>query len=194
MPQYVAIDDRVEVNSQTIAVILEGMPGFRSHALKILEENGIHCLEPGLWIPLRNWLNAFRAIGESIGQSTLFAIGKRVPSVADFPPAINSVQTALASIDVAYHMNHRLGEQLLFVAETGELLEGIGHYLYQATGFRSATMVCENPYPCRFDEGIIQTLVDRYKPEDSLYVQVEHDADRPCRNLGGESCTFHVSW
>lgn len=194
MPQYVAIDDRVEVNSQSISVILEGMSGFQSHALRVLEENGIPHLAPGQWIPLTKWLSAFRAIGETIGQSTLLSIGKRVPDTSDFPSDIDSIQAALASINIAYHMNHRIGEQLLFVPETGELLEGIGQYLYEATGFRSATMVCENPYPCRFDEGLIQAIADRFKPKNSLYVEVEHDDGRPCRNLGGESCTYHIKW
>ena len=194
MPQYVAIDDRVEVNSRTINSVLAGMKGFRSQAERILQAHGIFDLSPEAWIPQANWLEAFRTIGDTIGQSTLFAIGKMIPETAEFPPDINSIEGALASIDVAYHMNHRLEEKPLFVPETGELLEGIGHYRVQETTGRSAIMVCRNPYPCRFDEGIIQAISERFKPDDSLYVQVDHDAESACRNKGGESCTYHIKW
>lgn len=84
-----------------------------------------------------------------------------------------------AQIDVAYHMNHRGGE--------------IGNYEYQKTGERSALMICCNPYPCDFDRGIIESMIRRFKPKDSLMPMVDHNQDI-CRKKGDELCKYIVTW
>jgi hypothetical protein len=115
-----------------------------------------------------------------LGQNTLFSIGMKIPENANFPPEIESLEKALQSIDVAYHMNHRNGE--------------IGHYRYESVGPKSVKMVCQNPYPCAFDRGIITAMAKRFKPKDSIMVNVMHDDSAPCRVKGGASCTYNVRW
>lgn len=178
MTQYVAIDCNVRVSGSAVLSVVEGMEAYRTMALRILKENGIVDPEKDKWYPQQAWLDAFRKIAEHIGQETLRAIGEKIPKLALWPPTINEVGEALASIDVAYHLNHFGGE--------------IGHYSFERTGERSGKVVCDNPYPCAFDFGIVRATASRFAP-DGVRPVVKHDP-HGCRKKGGETCTYLVSW
>lgn len=169
-----------ETVGQAILCIVGGMEVVQSRALRILAENGITPLKPDTWYPLTNLLNAFRLIFEKIGPSTVRAIGRKIPENAHFPPDLDTLEKGLRSIDVAYHMNHRGSDP-------------IGGYHYEQTDRRSATMVCDNPYPCDLDLGLVEAICDRYRPKDSLWVRIEHDP-RSCRRRGDASCTYLITW
>jgi hypothetical protein len=179
LAQYIAFEDGVEVNGETVLSIVDGSV-MKEKALKLLEKHGIINPAPKQWYSQQAWLNAFREIADTIGPRTLHAIGRKIPENAVFPPTINSVQEALAAIDAAFHMNHRNGE--------------IGHYTFEAAGEQAVRMTCNNPYPCDFDRGIIEAMAMRFLPEDSILVTVEHDLDSGCRKLGDEACIYRVTW
>ena len=109
-------------------------------------------------------------------------IGKAIPEHAKFPPQIDSLQKALAAIDMAYHMNHRNGE--------------IGNYTLKEFDEknRRAVMVCNNPYPSEFDRGIISTMLRRFKPSGSFKYDVTLDTTKETRMNGGERCTYLIQW
>lgn len=176
---FKAISARVQVNGETVNSIVDGMGTFKVKALKILEENNIKDPKPGQWYTQQDWLNAFRVISETLGPNTLFGIGQKIPQNAKFPPQIDSIEKALASIDVAYHMNHRGGE--------------IGTYAYRGVSEREARLVCTNPYPCDFDRGIIDSMAKRFKPKASVVTIVSHETG-PCRKAGADSCIYKVTW
>lgn len=181
MAQYRSFAPGVEVNGETVYSIIDGMGGFRSQADRILTKHGIDTPQAGRWYPQQAWLDAFKEIAESVGQTTLFNIGLRIPENAQFPPAIDSLGAALPAIDVAYHMNHRGGE--------------IGHYAFERSGPKEVKLICNNPYPCSFDRGIITAFCRRFKPKGSLVAAtVRHDDSAGCRDKGGKSCTYIVSW
>jgi hypothetical protein len=180
MAQFRAFAQGVEVNGETVYSIVDGMGSFKHTALSVLSENGIKDPKPGQWYSQQKWLDAFRNIAETIGPSTLFSIGLKIPENAQFPPEIDSIEKALSAIDVAYHMNHQGGE--------------IGHYKFISIGIRSGKMVCENPYPCDFDRGLIEAMARRFKQKDAVRVKVEHDDKAPCRKRGANSCTYKISW
>lgn len=97
----------------------------------------------------------------------------------------------MQSNDVAYHMNHRRNGQLMFNPATGVMLEGIGHYGYKREpGERKIISVCDNPYPCKLDHGILTTVARRFQ----LRALVTHDDTKPCRAKGGNDCTYVVTW
>ena len=125
MAEFKAFNDQVEVNGQTILSVLAGMRGFEASAKLILSKNGIDNPEPNNWYSQQAWLNAFKEISEQIGDKTLTSIGQMIPEKAEWPPNVNSLETAFASVDVAYHMNHRLNGVVMFNPETGIMLEGI---------------------------------------------------------------------
>jgi hypothetical protein len=180
MGQFKAFAQGVEVNGETVLSMVAGMGIFAEMGRGILAEHGISDPRAGQWYSQQHWLDAFKSISAKVGDRTLTSIGRKILESAQWPPAVDSVEGALASIDVAYHMNHRGGE--------------IGSYAYTRTGPRSARMVCRNPYPCTFDRGIIESAAARFKPADCPTVQVKHDDTQPCRANGADSCTYLVAW
>jgi len=182
MAQFVPFEQGVEVNGQTVLSIVNALEGGRSSRFKILEKHGIIDIQPQAWYSQKAWLDAFREISETLGAHTLFAIGEAIPENAIFPPEIDTLQKALGSIDLAYHLNHRGGE--------------IGHYTltHFDEHMRNATMVCNNPYPSEFDRGIITTMVKKFVPPSSLIFDVSLDRTRESRLGGANSCTYIITW
>jgi len=179
MAQFCALVPGVEVSGAAVLSVVRGMAVFEDMALGILATHGIVAPKEAEWYPQQAWLDAFRDISERIGGSTVKAIGRSIPSTAFWPPDVDSIEKALFSIDVAYHMNHRGGE--------------IGHYSFVQTAPQSGTMVCGNPYPCQFDLGLIEATAKKFAPR-GVAPLVRHDDTQECRNNGGESCTYHITW
>ena len=194
MAQFKSINPNVEVNGQTVLSIADGMGAGKNMGLRILSDNNIDNPKPKNWYSQQDWLNAFKQISEKIGYNTLFLIGKSIPENAEFPLDIDSIEKALAAIDVAYHMNHRLNGKQLFDPQSGKMQEGIGHYNFKKISANKAEIICDNPYPCDFDRGIIAAMARRFKPSDSVQVTVNHDDSKGCRNKGDNSCCYIVTW
>jgi hypothetical protein len=194
MTQFEAFVPEMEVNGQTVLSIVDGLGIHVKQAYEILSQNGINDPQPDQWYSQQSWLDAFREIALKLGPELLFKIGRQIPGDADWPSRIKTMEDALASIDVAYHMNHRLKGEILYNSRSGKMQEGIGHYRYEPAGPRSARMVCLNPYPCEFDRGIIEATMLRYKDQGAGDISVIHEAPGPCRDQGGESCSYLVKW
>ena len=77
-------------------------------------------------------------------------------------------------------MNHRGGE--------------IGRYKFESLGSNSAKIICNNPYPCDFDMGIISAMARRFLPSTSTGVTVEHLESSKCRKTGNDNCSYIVKW
>ncbi len=200
MAQFKAIEIGMQVNGTTVASVIEGMGMFERTARAYLAEKGISDLvaDTEHWYSQQAWLDVFEKIADEIGESTLFQIGMKIPENAAFPPDIDNVEKALASIDVAYHMNHRNAQgQVLFDPTESQpnMLEGIGHYHFRKVPDQpQVIMTCDNPYPCAFDKGIIKAVGDKFKPAESLGIMVSHDEDKQCRKNGTDVCEYTVSW
>ncbi len=193
MPQFKCIDPDVEVNGQTVLAVANGLGIMKMTGLKILEDSGLKNIQPNMWYPQQLWLNAFRQISENVGFRTQYQIGLSIPENAEFPAEIDDIFKALASIDTAYHMNHRLHGKVLYDPETGKMTEGIGHYHYKKISNNMAEIECDNPYPCDFDKGIIMQMARKFKPETGL-VKIEHEESKGCRKNGASACRYTVSW
>ncbi|WP_223754257.1 hypothetical protein [Myxococcus sp. RHSTA-1-4] len=155
------------------------------------DERGVLVLDTNAWYDLELYLPVYKRIDTLLGGRGLEKVGSFVPQNAVFPPHVKDVQSALASIDIAYHMNHRKDGRDMFNPATGEMMEGIGHYTYQpVAGKNEAVMVCDNPYPCRFDMGLIKGMAQRFQPQATL----THDAHQGCRHKGAASCTYVITW
>ncbi|MEZ4370209.1 MAG: hypothetical protein R3B07_05260 [Polyangiaceae bacterium] len=196
--EYEAFEPGIEVNGQTVYAIVDGFGSFRRLAENILIEekigerdrSGRYLLQMDGWYSQEGWLRAFKRIGQEVGQSVLYDIGTRIPSNAKFPDWVVDVPSAIRSVDIAYHMNHRKKGEVMFSPSNGSMLEGIGHYGFeQAQGKNVIISRCENPYPCAFDEGILTAMARRF---DRL-VSVRHDPGE-CRHKGGDACTYLVEY
>ncbi len=193
MAQFIAINERVEVHADTVMAVVNSMKTGKETRVKILNAHSIYP-EKKEWFSQQNWLNAFKEVFQLLGGMNLFMIGKAVISTAQFPPMRN-LHEALQSLDVAYHMNHRVNGQVMFDHTTGSMTEGIGHYHlteFNAAGKR-AVMVCNNPYPSKFDEGIITQLVRKFKPLGARE-SIKLDTTKETRLEGGDSCTYQITW
>jgi hypothetical protein len=197
--QYVAPEPGITACGAGIAVTLDGFGAFKLLASQYLQEEGIGHIGPDgelqveyeQWYDLQAYLNAFRRISRELSETIIEQAGKAVPNRAHFPPHVNDIQSALRSIDVAYHMNHKKRGMLMYDPVNGGMMEGIGHYRYSKNPLRrEITLVCDNPYPCALDRGLITAMAKRFEAQS----MVRHDDGKPCRRRGGSSCTFLVTW
>jgi len=194
MAQFIAFNPDAEVDGGTVLSFVNSMRRGQEIRQAILAKHNIVAQE-GKWYSQQLWLDAFKEVAETLGEMNLFLIGTAIIENAKFPP-MRGLEDALNAIDVAYHMNHRLHGQVMFDPNNGTMLEGIGHYTlvsYDAQR-RSAVYNCNNPYPSKFDEGIITEVVRRFKPADSTKHEVKLDVTQDRRATGGESCTYLITW
>ncbi|GIK65462.1 MAG: hypothetical protein BroJett018_32560 [Chloroflexota bacterium] len=177
MAEYIAFDDQVEVVGRSalffFSAIGNGIQPF-------IEKHHLTNIDPQGWYPLQAFLDIYREIAQIPGgMFDLVSIGMRIPEEAIFPPDIDSIESALMSIDTAYHMNHRGGD--------------IGYYQATLVQPRHFVIECRNPYPSDLDYGLIYGLVRRFRPPKTNFT-VWRDENLPSRKNGAESCTFHVTW
>jgi hypothetical protein len=191
-----SIGPDIEVSGVSLGAMTDGFKAFRSLAVKYLMQHGLMAskndpVDVTKWFPLTAWINAARAIEQEVGSNVMFDVGDSVPRNAKFPDSIKDIESALRSIDVAYHMAHRKSGVVMFNPATGVMLEGIGHYVVtRAAGEKKISIVCDDPYPCRLDEGIITAMAKRFQ----RIASVVHETKKPCRYKGGDACTFTVIW
>ena len=178
MAQFVSFDPNAKVRGTTI---LTYVAALGEAAYPILEKHGLIDIEPDAWYPLQPLLDALKEIYEGDFSAVLdmVHIGMKIPEHVIWPPEIQTLEDALFSIDVAYHMNHADGE--------------VGFYQATQVNEREIEMVCQNPYPCDFDYGLLYAIAQRYLPPDGDLI-VFHDENGPCRKYGDDSCTYHITW
>ena len=178
MAQFQSFDPNVEVSGAAISVIVKAMG---NRALRVLAAHGLDDINPDGWYPQQAWLDAFQELSQGDFNSTLdlVSIGIRIPETLTWPSDIKTVEEALLSIDKVYQMAHRNGK--------------IGSYQVEMVGTREAKMVCENPYPCDFDYGLIYSTARFFLPA-GTGLTVVHDDHTSCRKKGDDSCTYYVHW
>lgn len=190
MASFKAFATDVEASGDCILSTVQAMASFQRIAVKLLAKHGICDVQASLWYRQQAWLDTFRTIAERIGNHTLFSIGLRIPETAIWPAQIDTLDKGLASIDVAYHLNHRRKGVILFDERTGVMREGIGHYRFLGGREGEARMVCDNPYPSEFDRGIITAVARKFRPG----AEVARDESQPTRLEKGDSCSYLVRW
>jgi hypothetical protein len=196
--QFKPFEPGIEVFGASIGAIVDAFKLFPSVALKKLVSYGIGTLKGSevvidrdAWYSLDKWLAAYESIATTVGNRALQQIGQHIPKHAPFPPTINDIHSAMASMNAAYHMNHRKNGKVMFDPATGTVLKGIGSYGYApVSGEKKIISVCENPYPCDFDRGIITALANRFE----RVSRVSHDDSAPCRKNGADSCKYIITW
>lgn len=141
------------------------------------------------WYSLQAWLDALHEIDRSYGTEILFNIGAEVPNAAVFPSMAIDVHTAVASIDIAYHLNHRRNGRIMYDHATKTMLEGIGHYGYERLGDTHILSTCMTPFPCEFDLGIVAMMARRFEPR-----TIAEHVGQECRRHGAQACTYSLRW
>lgn len=193
------LEPGIEVFGGFVDSVVEAFKLFPSVALKRLTSNGIGTIgargeisiDRQGWYPLEKWLAAYEDIANSVGQRAMYQIGQQIPKNAVLPPSVNDIHSSIAAVDIGYHMNHRKNGRVMFDPTTGQKTKGLGSYGYRPVqGERRIVSICENPYPCDFDRGVLTAFANRFE----RLARVQHDDRAPCRKTGGESCTYTISW
>lgn len=181
MSEFIPFDNNAEVLGKAFYAIIKAFPVGEDVRRVILLKNGLE-LKEDEWYPQRKFLSALKELSEVIGEDMLEKSGELIPEHAVFPPEIKSLDQALASIDVAYQMNHRNGE--------------IGHYKLISfdDAEKVAVMECKNPYPSKFDLGLIRGMVKLFLPKTSFFYDVKIDHTKETRANNGNSCTYIITW
>jgi hypothetical protein len=196
--EYALGDPTVEVEWQAIKVVLDAFKQFTLLASSYMLAEGIGVdagdgtLVPSGdgWYPVDTYLRALKRVAQEFGDRMMEEGGLAVPKYAEFPPHIRDITSALESLDVAYHMNHRKSGALMFDMQTGKMTEGIGHYRYERPEPKKIIITSDGPYPHAYDLGIVSALSHRFEPR----ARTVHDDKKPCRKTGGASCTYQVTW
>jgi hypothetical protein len=147
-------------------------------------------IEKTSWYPVIGTLRAYERISRELGEIVLYRAGASIPPTALFPPGIRSAEGALRSINLAYYLHHGLNGEPLLDAAKGIYRHNIGEYRARKDGERRVAMECENPYPCDFDQGLVEAMARRFEPR----ATATHDAAAPCRKRGAKLCSYNVSW
>ncbi len=197
--QYRSFEPGIDINGQTVRVVVDGFRLLKELPSRILLRAGIGTpgpdglvvIDPAAWYPQQVMLSSLERVASEMGRPNLFVIGLRIPEAARFPDAITDIHEAIAAIDVAYHMNHRKHGKPMFDPETGEMTEGIGHYGCEPVAGRAMIVCrCHNPYPGEFDRGLLTAMARRFERA----AEVTHVDTEPCREHGADSCTYHITW
>src|SRR5262249_32051762 len=135
-------------------------------------------------------LAVFEAVRDDVGPTTMFEIGRSIPRHAQFPPNIQDAFSALASANVAYHMNHRKYGRPMFDPATGKTEGGIGAVpVGSKPGKKPVVIESDNAYPCELRHGLLTALAARFERS----AVVSHPAER-CQRRGAAACTYEASW
>lgn len=180
-----AVDSDVEVTGhvvyQALAGLSERSPDAERQGREIAADHGIEDPDPDGWYQLRPWLDALSEIGATLGDDALVNLGRKVPEGVRWPDEVDSAHDGFATVNEAYQMNHRGGD--------------IGHYEFVETDDREHRVVCENPYPCSFDRGIIEGTLRAFGYEFSYPpMAFIHETSDHCRAEGGDRCEYRVTW
>jgi hypothetical protein len=196
--QFVPFEPDIEILGHGVSFVTAGFRIAPSIGERFLVKHGVvpvgpdgkMKLDPDAWYSQARWLRAFEEIAREVGPNVLFEIGNMLGQQARTADGIKDVPGSLQYLDAGYHAYHRKQGKLMFDEATGRMLEGIGHYGCRLVqGQKRIVSVCENPYPCRFDHGLLTGLTARYGGG-----RVEHDDKAPCRLEGARSCTYLISW
>lgn len=194
---FKAFERGIKVNGITVMSIVHGLGSLNKLAEVFFLQVGLPSpkkivIDLG-WYSQQKWLNVLKLVEEIIGENILYKIGRKIPKNLFFSSEDDTIEEALKSINIAYHMNHRneRGEILYDPTRPSDriMLEGIGHYWFKNSPVKNQIiMVCKNPYPCALDRGVITAIAKNFEPT----AVVTHDDTCPCRKHGADSCTYIV--
>jgi len=191
MAQFISYIDGVEVKKNVIQSVIQG----KEDRIQLLKNNGID-LNSGKWFDLQKWLNTFKEISTTLNDDELFTLGESTIIDSILPPLLG-VKDGLTSLNVGYHLSHKLDGKKMFNILKGPkgVREGIGNV--KVIDFdsknKTAIVTSDTPQPSKFEEGVISQIIKHFGPSDIEPI-VKLDLTKESRNDGFESCTFLISW
>ncbi|MHA1521897.1 MAG: hypothetical protein ACTSVZ_12210 [Promethearchaeota archaeon] len=165
----------VKINGQTINSIKKALLSEKLASKFIIEAVGEE-VKDDEYYPADGFLRALNSIGEKMNVVILKKVGTKIMESAQWPPGVDSLESALKSISVAYKMNHRPNDTAI-----------IGDYIYNKLSDEACTITATNPYPCDFDEGIVEGVAKSFETN----IFIEH-VEGSCRKNGDSKCVYLI--
>ena len=182
MPTNPQLSPKAEIWGGSVAGMLRGLEGIGAvpeDVNRLWQATGLPEVSSDCWYSVRTYLAFLERVAQVFGSDAMQSMGRAIPGSSKFPPQVESLAEALSTLDVAYQVNHRGGV--------------IGRYHCADVGPGRALMICENPYPCDLDRGILESLVARFQAT-GVRGSVTHLDGRGCRKAGAWACPFEVRW
>jgi hypothetical protein len=197
--QFKPFAPNIEVYGAAIELMLNGFRILPSVATAYLVKYGLTSgtsngrpeFDRNRWHSQDAWLRMFEAISDEVGSNTLFEIGRQVGITSLTAATTKDIYSRMRSIDIGYHAAHRRDGKIMYDPTTGAMLDGIGHYSCTLlSGAKTIVSVCETPYACAFDFGMIAATAAQL----DMRAKTIHDDRARCRKRGGDSCTYVTTW
>lgn len=180
MKEFDFTDPTVRIRGGAAAAFIAAFGPYRARGEKvILRVIGINEISENsdAPIPLDRFLAAMRELQHQFGPAFMRKIGDLAFDTAKMPPGLDTIEKAIGVMDQAYQMNH--------IDADGK----IGGYVWTRNEGNSGVMRCDNPYPCAFDFGLLESIARRFESAG----RVTH-VDGPCRHKDGDTCSYLVEW
>ncbi len=165
----------LEITSEAVHPVLRTI-SLEHFQKKLLQKFGMdEEIKDGGFHSMISYLGLLHEVAKK--PNILKQIGTHIFTEAKFPPQISNFEQALGSVDTAYYMNHQnlKGEE-------------IGHYKFEKESDGKLFMICDNPYPCDFDMGIILGIAAKFKTK----IALEHSGEE-CRKDGANQCKYLIA-
>ena len=181
MKEFDVQDESIMVKGMLLTAFLQAFGAYKSRGERVLKRHlggeSIEINENELY-PCSKVLAGFRELQDQFGPDFIQRVGQFLYENVPFPEELDSFEATLAGMNPVYYGTHANAE--------GK----IGHYRFEKTGPKSGLMVCDNPYPCAFDMGILLGVAKSFGEE----ATITHEKEEPCRRDGGERCTYRIEW
>ncbi len=137
-----------------------------SEGLKpLLAKYGFDKIEDQGWYERRSFLAMLEEAKQSSPRFDLISVGLQIARLAPYPPGIDSVESALQSLDQGYRAGHQ------------NLPEGDG-WGYQRVSGNVYLAIDRTPYPSNFSYGVVFGTVEMFAPEGAhVSVHAEEKGD-----------------
>jgi hypothetical protein len=154
--EFVCSDARATVRAANVRATLDAFSLVPSVGERIAAKHRLDLqdLTADKFVPVQRWLDVLKDIQDNVGTQVLRRVGAQVFENAHFPPAFETVESALEALDDIYHLNHQ-----------GE----VGHYrCHRENG--QVVVRCETPYPRHFEWGLIDGICQSRLAQDRFYL------------------------
>jgi hypothetical protein len=181
MREFECADETITVGQGVVEAFIDAFGPHRARGEQVVRRHlGVDEVgaDTDQRVPVVRLFGAMAELQDQFGGRFMRQVGSFVFDKAVFPPGIDTLGKGMSVINDAYYMNH------------SENAAGrIGGYRWQAAAGREGTMLCDGPYPCAFDLGIVDTIARRFE----LTAKVFHETGS-CRARGDAACFFGVRW
>jgi hypothetical protein len=163
-----------KVNGQTVEITNEGvMSVLQRRTRNMLNEHGIEEPDP----QPEGWyeMHDFVGVLEDIKENALNKVGEATPNYIEWPTDVDDPADALTELDDVYDDQHRSAP---------------GSYDAEVTGDATVRVTADTPYPCAFDRGLVKGSAEAFG---AGRAQIE-TVGGECREDGGSTCVYEVTW